>query len=521
MAKIPNLTSGKDIAATATGTVNHSLPYGKHCIVDVYPQQHRAILLTKDATLLADLDTQGNLKVALTALDSVTVAYANKFLVGTGQTIARKWRDAQKGIDTYYLKADTAPVRQPRKRRSARRNTPSTTVAATPAIFNAATGSVVVPTASPSPVITIAAQTPSGSAAVHPLAHIPGIVLPSGKAKVRKTGYGTGYMAINDIVVETTTVDTVNDSWAMVQDGDQGHILVTGPSGTAKSVMVAAIAEYLGIPYLKVDGSTIRTADDWAGALRQDPNTKVLGHIWSPFAQVLRTGHPCLVLVDEVNRTESQYALNALLGLLDPLGTLSVPDAATALRMPKGILMVATANIGPEFVGTLPLDPAVRRRFPFGIRTDFPSEKAETQILMDLAHITQDTADRLVRMADQQRRDRNDPVQYPSGNVISTATLVAMAKRMAKGRSPERDVVLSVLRSTFDPDDDRALSVIVDTQFPKVAPSAKAAPAASTPMGSITVERHYYSQNPYGVGCGWSFTNGTKCGKAATDGIHI
>jgi MoxR-like ATPase len=299
---------------------------------------------------------------------------------------------------------------------------------------------------------------------VQTVTEIAGVEVPK---KVRVTKARTkGWSRIGEVIVRDEHLDTLNDAWTLRASGVPAATLITGPAGTAKTALARAFAASLGVPFLKIDGGAIRTADDWAGAFRQDPTTKVWSHRWSPFAQVLRLGQPCVVLVDEVTRTESPQALNAFMGLLDWTGAMLVPDAHEVLRLPAGVLVIATANIGPEFVGTLPLDGAVRQRFPFGIRMAYPDEAIEASLINDLTGLDADVCTRLVTMAVTQRANRLDPQQYPSGAVISTRVLLDIARRITTCNRDPRAAVLSTLSGQFDPEDDAALSVAVDTQFP-------------------------------------------------------
>jgi MoxR-like ATPase len=281
-------------------------------------------------------------------------------------------------------------------------------------------------------------------------------------------------------------------------------------------MLVRSFAAYLGVPFLKVDCSAVRTADDWSGSFRQDPNTKTWAHKWSPFALALRAGQPCVILLDDLTRTETPAALNALIGLLDETGTLLVPDANATLTLPKGIMVVATANIGPEFVGTLPLDGAIRQRFPYGVRMDYPTEAIEAKLLVDRCGISRETADALVRMAVQQRTHRDDAQLYPSGSVVSTRLLLAIGDALSENVEP-RTAIWSVLKGQFDKADEAALTVVVDTQFPKVpVPSA---PTPGNPAMFIT-ERHYYSSIS-GADCDYLFSDGSVCNRQHVDPIHL
>ena len=508
MANIAKLPDGVTIAVSQpAGTV---VAYGPHCTTGtsiLSGTERYAVLHRKDGLVLATVTEGGDIPlVKLDHFDPITVPYVNRFLAGTGKVIIKDWRTGD-----YRTK-----VRRGAKGKVARPNPPKVAdivalAEASATAFN--TPATPVVSEGKGAVITVSADEVS-TAKAH---SIPGMVtLPKATLK----GAGRGHSDMGGIIIPNGDLETLTDAWSIRQDGDPAAVLLTGPAGTAKTQLVRAFAAYLGVPYLKVDAGAIRTADDWAGAFRQDPNTKTWAHQWSPFAQAVRLGVPCILHVDELTRTESPAALNAFMGLLDETGTLSVPDANTVLTMPKGILVVATANIGPEFVGTLPLDGAVRQRFPYGVRMTFPAEAAEAKLLVGRTGVSADIAMALVRMAVQQRLHREDAQQYPSGAIISTRVLLSIAKRIAKGRDP-RTCVLAGLNAQFDPGDDAALSVVVDSQFPKGAKFT--APSGESNPATIVAERHWF----VGMGaCDYEFPQGSAasgsiCGRANTDAIHF
>lgn len=427
-----DLPSGRDILADPA----LAGAYGDHASTQVAASG--VSLTARNGMYLASLAHDGESDVDLPALDMRTdaatlVAYVNAFLAGEGR-VEKYWRTktyrrvGQVGAPVQRTVAPTAPVAT------------TTPVKEVPTVVTETTPEVTTVTA------------------------IAGVEVPK-RVKVTKVR-AKGWSRIGEVLVRDEHLDTLNDAWTLRAAGVPAATLITGPAGTAKTALARAFAASLGVPFLKIDGGAIRTADDWAGAFRQDPTTKVWSHRWSPFAQVLRLGEPCVVLVDEITRTESPQALNAFMGLLDWTGAMLVPDAHEVLRLPAGVLVIATANIGPEFVGTLPLDGAVRQRFPFGIRMAYPEETVEAGLLNDLTGLDADVCTRLVTMAVTQRANRLDPQQYPSGAVISTRVLLDIARRITTCNRDPRAAVISTLSGQFDPEDDAALSVAIDTQFP-------------------------------------------------------
>jgi MoxR-like ATPase len=492
MANIAKLPDGSAILASVAAGARapgHRSLYGPHLVVEGSQSVGGINLAKPDGTVLAVVSANRPL-VQLGQLDPITVPYVNRFLSSTGLVVIKDWRTG-----AYRLKTRKGG---PKVRKTA-------PVTATTHTAPKVQAPEAAPKHAAGAVITVTGETGYRS-------NIPGMVL---MPKVTLKGAGRGYTDVGGIVLPTEDFETLEDAWHLAQDGDPAAVLLTGPAGTAKTMLVRAFAAYLGVPYLKIDAGAVRTADDWAGAFRQDPNTKTWAHRWSPLAMALREGKQCILHVDELTRTETPAALNAFMGLLDETGTLLVPDANDVLTMPKGILVVATANIGPEFVGTLPLDGAVQQRFPYGVRMTNPTESVESKLLVKRTGISDEVAVALVRMANQQRQHRDDAQQYPSGAVISTRILLSIAKRIAKRNTEPRKAVIATLRAQFGPGDDAALSVVIDSFFPK-----KAVPTAPVPASgaNIVAERHWFMGTSL---CEKTLSDGALCGRVQLDPIHF
>lgn len=498
MANIAPLPSGAALIADPSTPSRGR--YGPHAH---FNRAGHVIELKTNRDRVVQARLNGTMSVMLEDIEPKVVPYVNKFIHDTGMKVETYWRTGKlrlTAIPGVMVSRSAVGVKAPTLREQ---------VEVEPVVEVDDPEPVVEPEQRAAPVITLAASS-------NTLAPIPGVEHP---AKVTVKPAAEGMVDIGGIVVPDADLVTLQDAWALRQAGRPAATLITGPAGTAKTALARAFAASIGVPFLKVDGGAIRTADDWAGAFRQDANTKTWAHRWSPFAQVLRAGVPMVVLIDELNRTESPQALNALLGLLDWTGSLLVPDANATLHLPKGVLVVATANIGPEFVGTLPLDGAVRQRFPYGVRLDYPRESVETDLLVNMTGITRKLAARLVVLAAQQRVNRDDAQQYPSGAVISTRVIIDIANRIKLCDTDPRQAVASTLAGQFEPGDQQALDLLVDTQFPP--PEVKDVPEAL-----ITLGKHHFLAPTWGVADGTCerpapIGAGLRCGQSRTNPVHI
>jgi MoxR-like ATPase len=439
---------------TALPADGSAVPFGPYCTAN------DVSIVTADGTTLAD-----HLTVHLDRLDPQTVPYVNAWmaLIGGTKRVEKYWRTKEYRLITPGAPKAVRAPRQPRVPGSSRRS-------------RKASPTLLVVREEPQPV-----QAPTATVVVEvePLVVTPTPTvltpLPQAGQKSRATKKridGADYVIVGGITVTAADYATMLDSVDAVNAGQVGSIVVTGPSGTAKTLMVEAFAAHVGLPFVKVDGGNVRSADDWFGTLVQDPNTRVWSWHWNEFGSALLRGDACLVLLDEANRAENAAALNAVMGLLDKTGQAFVPAAMTTVHRPAGMLVVATANKGAEYVGTVPFDAAVTQRFGAGVRLDYLPAKVEVEVVTSLTDVSAATAERLVNMATQQRGLKDDISQFPSGVGISTRMLVDIAgrivretKRTGKDEDP-RPAIRSSFNAQFDVEDEKALVNVLDSHFP-------------------------------------------------------
>jgi MoxR-like ATPase len=423
------------IPATDTG---HPRPYGPHCTVAVAPDGI-VTLFHEGARILASHGKGKATTVDTALLTPVSVPYVNAALSDLDATfrVEKYWRSGEyRLVASKPLSASASS--KPRRSASKPRTTPTPAPAPTES------------TPAPAPEPTVSKPTTTK------------VTLTKARAKVGK------------VITTRTTYETLERAWRIRQHPDNlpAAVLVSGPAGTAKTLLVREFAAAVGARFVKVDCGMVRTADDWAGRMTQDGESKVWHWAWSAFGESLRSDEPTVVLLDELNRTETPAALNALLGLMDETGSLRVTDAGDVLRTRPGLLLVATVNEGAEYVGTLPIDGAVRQRFGHGVRLDYPTPATERDILVGLTGIEAGAATRLAALAADQRRNREDLTQYPTGAGISTRMLVDAARAVTLTAASPREAMQGVLLAQFPNDaaTSRALSTLLDGHFGAVEP---------------------------------------------------
>mgnify|MGYP006188643789 CR=1 FL=1 len=147
-----------------------------------------------------------------------------------------------------------------------------------------------------------------------------------------------------------------------------GHCLLIGVPGLAKTLLVNTISEVLGLSFNRVQFTPDLMPSDIIGSeiLDEDRHFKFLkGPIFAN-----------LVLADEINRTppKTQSAL------LEAMQEKSVTTGGKSYQLPQPFFVLATQN-PIEQEGTYPLPEAQLDRFMFNIWLDYPNLEDELSIV--------------------------------------------------------------------------------------------------------------------------------------------
>ena len=148
-----------------------------------------------------------------------------------------------------------------------------------------------------------------------------------------------------------------------------GHVLLEGVPGVAKTLTVRALARTLNMQYGRIQFTPDLMPSDVIGTNVFNPKT-------SEFE--LRKG-PVFVnflLADEINRTPPKTQA----ALLESMEERTVTIDGEPYLLPPPFLVFATQN-PLDFEGTYPLPEAQLDRFLLKVIVDYPSEQAEIQVL--------------------------------------------------------------------------------------------------------------------------------------------
>lgn len=153
-----------------------------------------------------------------------------------------------------------------------------------------------------------------------------------------------------------------------------GHVLLDGVPGVAKTTLVRTFARCLGLVFRRVQFTPDLLPGDITGISIFDPGKQSFRfHPGPVFAQVL--------LADEVNRAPARTQS----ALLEAMQERQVTIDGTRHSLPDPFIVLATRN-PIEHEGVYPLPEAQLDRFLIRLKLGYPGAEAETQMLSRHEH---------------------------------------------------------------------------------------------------------------------------------------
>ena len=166
------------------------------------------------------------------------------------------------------------------------------------------------------------------------------------------------------VIGQTPTIDALLTALLA-----QGHVLLEGPPGTAKTFMAQCFAASLGLQFGRIQFTPDLMPGDILGSNLFNFQT----------SQFTLTRGPIfceLLLADEINRTPPKTQA----ALLEAMQERRVTLDGTAHSLPANFLVVATQN-PIESQGVYPLPEAQLDRFLFKLLVPYPSAEEEARIV--------------------------------------------------------------------------------------------------------------------------------------------
>ena len=148
----------------------------------------------------------------------------------------------------------------------------------------------------------------------------------------------------------------------------QGHCLLVGVPGLAKTLLVQTIAQSLGLEFNRIQFTPDLMPSDIVGSEILNENRQFTFNKGPLFANI--------VLADEINRTPPKTQA----ALLEAMQERSVTAAGTRYELAKPFFVLATQN-PIEQEGTYPLPEAQLDRFMFNVVLDYPSYEEELEVI--------------------------------------------------------------------------------------------------------------------------------------------
>lgn len=148
----------------------------------------------------------------------------------------------------------------------------------------------------------------------------------------------------------------------------QGHCLLVGVPGLAKTLLVQTIAQSLGLKFNRIQFTPDLMPSDIVGSEILDENRQFSFNKGPLFANI--------VLADEINRTPPKTQA----ALLEAMQEKAVTAAGSRYELDKPFFVLATQN-PIEQEGTYPLPEAQLDRFMFNVVLDYPSYEEELEVI--------------------------------------------------------------------------------------------------------------------------------------------
>ncbi len=207
-----------------------------------------------------------------------------------------------------------------------------------------------------------------------------------------------------------------------------GHCLLIGVPGLAKTLMVSTLARALDLSFKRVQFTPDLMPSDITGTdiIEEDPSTRARS-----FKFIRGPVFANIVLADEINRTPPKTQA----ALLQAMQEKEVTSGGNTYPLDLPFFVLATQN-PIELEGTYPLPEAQLDRFMFSIHVGYPSEQEEKDIVEtttsayapDVQTIL--SADEIIQL---QKLVRRVPVP---GHVLDFAVRLARSTRPSEG-APE------------------------------------------------------------------------------------
>ncbi len=206
----------------------------------------------------------------------------------------------------------------------------------------------------------------------------------------------------------------------------QGHALLVGVPGLAKTLMIRTLADSMNLTFNRVQFTPDLMPSDITGTemLQEDRATgqRQFRFLHGPiFANV--------VLADEINRTPPKTQA----ALLEAMQERQVTVAGTRHKLPDPFFVLATQN-PIEQEGTYPLPEAQQDRFMFTVTVGYPSEEDEFRVIESTTSSARPRVDRVIS------GDELQAMQMLVRKVPAASYIIRYALKLARMTRPNGQI---------------------------------------------------------------------------------
>ena len=226
----------------------------------------------------------------------------------------------------------------------------------------------------------------------------------------------------------------------------QGHVLLEGVPGIAKTTLVRTLAQALGVSFGRISFTPDLLPADVTGTLVYNPKD-------GSFAPKKGPVFANLLLADEINRAPAKVQS----ALLEAMQERQVTIGDATHRLPEPFLVLATQN-PIEQEGTYPLPEAQTDRFLFKCLVGLPSREDERRVMERFSRKTTPSVSRVVSAdelsglrdaldavyLDEKVADYILDVVFATREPASRKALADLAPLIAYGASPRATIALNV-----------------------------------------------------------------------------
>jgi len=211
-----------------------------------------------------------------------------------------------------------------------------------------------------------------------------------------------------------------------------GHALLVGVPGLAKTLLVSTLAEALELEFSRIQFTPDLMPSDITGTevLEEDRATG-RRHFRFQRGPIFAN----VVLADEINRTPPKTQAALLQGMQER----AVTAAGETMRLERPFFVLATQN-PIEQEGTYPLPEAQLDRFMLELRIDYPSRAEEEQIAQQTTGVADPRVERVLGAAELVA------LQQLVRRVPAPPSLVSFAVQLARSTRPQAAEAPALMR---------------------------------------------------------------------------